>query len=377
MMVDRLLSRAPFWRAVVLLAVLLRVAFIVAPFDVLHPVDAHDLGRRLLDGQMPYRDFGLEYPPGALLGFLLPGLAPSSIAPQVVALQALAMDGLIMLLMRSSQERFRRYVLLSTILFPLMSGGFDAIAMACIAWSTTLIGRDDRRGWWVASLGAAVKIFPGVAWGWARRWGRTGTVALGVAVAVLLVPLALGEGRDVYVRYHLDRGVQQESLAASATYLVGRVTGEPIEISYRFRAQEVVGAETLGTVLLVVFGLAACALAVRCRRRSDPLDPWLSSLAVLAVVLCGSKVLSPQFMLLAAPAAAQLGGRIYDAYLAIAVLSILAFTDDGKADTFMTVVALRNLVFLAVAVGASWMVLRPPAATGSRDPAVSADLQAT
>jgi hypothetical protein len=376
-MVDRLLSRSALWRVVVVFAVLLRVAFIVAPFDVLYPVDAHELGRRLLDGQMPYRDFGLEYPPGALLGFLLPGFAPSSIAPQVVALQALAMDGLILLVMRSSQARFRRYVLLSTILFPLMSGGFDAVAMACIAWSTALIGRDDRRGSWVASLGAAVKIFPGVAWGWARRWGRAGTVALGVTVAVLLAPLALGEGRDVYVRYHLDRGVQQESLAASLAFLAGHVTGDPVEISYRFRAQEVVGAEALGAVMLVVFGLVACALAIRCRRSPQRLDPWLSSLAVLAVVLCGSKVLSPQFMLLAAPAAAHLGGRIYEAYLAIAVLSILAFTDEAKGDTFMTVVALRNVLFFALAMGASWMVLRAPTAAGARDPGVVADLGPT
>ena len=64
-----------------------------------------------------------------------------------------------------------------------------------------------------------MKIFPGIAWGWMPRWGRTGVAALAVTVGVLLAPMALGEGRDVYLSYHAERGVQQETVAASATHL--------------------------------------------------------------------------------------------------------------------------------------------------------------
>lgn len=361
---DRLLLRPATWCVVVFLAVAVRLAFVLAPFDVLSPVDAHELGRRLFDGQLPYRDFALEYPPGALLAFVLPGLAPAAIAAQVLALQALLLDGSVLLLMRDDPGRFRRYVVLSTVQFPLLSGGFDALAMACIAWSTALLARDDRRGWWLAGIGAAIKLFPGVAWGWARRWGHKGSLVLAGTLVVLAAPMLLGSGRDVYVGYHVQRGVQQESIAASLTYIARRVTGHPIEVAYRFRAQELVGAEAVGVALLVVFAGLAVVLAARSRFAVPSPDPWLAAFALLMVVLCASKVLSPQFITLAAPLAAHLGGRWASTYLAMLALTIVAFLDDTKTGMFMSIVAARNVLFVGLAVAAAWRALRPRA---SRD----------
>lgn len=344
-----------------LLAVVIRVMFVLGPFDVLDPVSAHELGRRLLEGELPYRDFGLEYPPGALLAFVLPGLAPAAVAKQVLALQAIACEALVWRVLDDAARR--RYLLVGTLLFPLLSGGFDAVSMAAIAASTALLARGDRRGWWLAGFGAAVKIFPGIAWGWMARWGRTGVVVLAVTLGVLVAPVALGEGRDVYVSYHLERGVQQESLAASGTYLAKRLAGEDIEVEYRFRAQEVVGAEGLGRALLVGFGALAAALAalVRWRGPTRAPDPWLVAFALLTVVLCGSKVLSPQFMLLAMPLAVALGGAWAVAYVGIALLSMAAFLDETKGEWFMNVVAVRNALFLGLALTAAYQVIvRPP-----------------
>ncbi len=357
--IDRALQRPATWQVVVVLAVLVRVGFVIAPFDVLFPVDAHDLGRRLFEGHLPYRDFALEYPPGALLAFVLPGLAPTSVAAQVLALQALVLDGSVLLLMRIDQQRFRRYVVLSTVQFPLLSGGFDALAMACIVWSTAMLAEDDSRGWWIAGLGATVKLFPGVAWGWARRWGRQGTLVLAGTLAVLVAPLLLGSGRNVYIGYHVERGVQQESIAASFVYVARRLMGHPVEVAYRFRAQELVGAEAVGVVLLVVFGALAVALAMRSRFALPRPDPWFAAFALLMVVLCASKVLSPQFITLAAPLAAYLGGKWASTYLVMLALTIVAFLDESKTGVFMTVVAARNVLFVGLAVAAAFQVLGP------------------
>ena len=212
----------------------------------------------------------------------------------------------------------------------------------------------------MAGLGAAIKLFPGVAWGWARRWGRRGRVVLAGTLAVLAAPLMLGSGRDVYIGYHVQRGVQQESIAASLTYLARRLTGHRVEIAYRFRAQELVGAETVGVALLVIFGVLAVSCAIRARRSVSPLDPWLLSFAMLMVVLCASKVLSPQFITLAAPLAAHLGGKWASTYLAMLALTIVAFLDDTKTGMFMNVVAIRNVLFVGLALAAAWKVMRPP-----------------
>ena len=244
---DRALARPPTWRAIVVLAIAIRTMFVIAPFDVLHPVDAHVLGQLVLHGDVPYRDFGLEYPPGSILAMLLPGLAPAWLAPSVLALQAVACEVIVWWALGDDASR-RRFLLLSTLAFPVLSGGFDAVSMAALAVSTGLLTKGDDRGWWVAAFGASVKVFPGIAWGWMPRWGRTGVAALAVTIAILLAPMAIGEGRDVYVNYHADRGVQQESIAASATHLHERVTGGEAEVAYRFRAQEIVGAERSGTI---------------------------------------------------------------------------------------------------------------------------------
>ena len=373
-LLDRVLQRPLTWRVVWMLAVALHVAYVLAPFDVLHPVDAHALGRAVLEGEVPYRDFALEYPPGAIFAFLLPGLAPSGIAPQVLALQAVVCEVLTWLVLRDEAPR-RRFVLFSLFLFPLLSGGFDAVAMLGVAASTALLGRNDDRGWWIAAAGAAVKIFPGIAWAWMTRWGRTGVVALLVTLVVLAAPLALGSGRDVYIGYHVERGVQQESLAASAHHLAARLTGDEVDIEYRFRAQEVVGAETTGTVALVVFGALAVVMAVRIRLRPVDLDPWLLALAFMLVVLCGSKVLSPQFIVLALPLAVGAGGAWAVAYLPIAMLSMAAFLDKTKGTQFMDVVLVRNVLFLGMAVAAAHRVLTAP--SSSRDDAVAAPARAS
>ncbi len=163
-----------------------------------------------------------------------------------------------------------------------------------------------------------------------------------------------------YIAYHVERGVQQESLAASASWLASQVTGDPFEVEYRFRAQEVVGAEALGTVAIGVFGSLAALLAVRVWRRGPTSRPWLSAFALLLVILCASKVLSPQFIVLAVPLAAALGGMWCSAYLVIGVLSMVAFLDETKGDWFMAVVTVRNLIFLAVALSAALHAWRAP-----------------
>ena len=362
---DRALARPPTWRAIVVLAIAIRTMFVIAPFDVLHPVDAHVLGQLVLHGDVPYRDFGLEYPPGSILAMLLPGLAPAWLAPSVLALQAVACEVIVWWALGDDASR-RRFLLLSTLAFPVLSGGFDAVSMAALAVSTGLLTKGDDRGWWVAAFGATVKVFPGIAWGWMPRWGRTGVAALAVTIAVLLAPMAIGEGRDVYVNYHADRGVQQESIAGSATHLRERVTGGEAEVAYRFRAQEIVGAERWGTISLVVFGAIAVAIAVRVRVRPVATDPWVVALALLLVVLCGSKVLSPQFVVMAVPLAARAGPRWSLAYLPIVALTIGAFINDSKGTSFMDVVLLRNLLLVAFALVAAAVVLWAPAADEPR-----------
>jgi hypothetical protein len=358
---DRWLAKPDIFRAIVLLSIVLRVAFVVAPFDVLAPIDAWDLGRSLWRGDVPYRDFPLEYPPGALVAFLLPGAVPHGIAPQVLALQAFAVEGTLWWLLRDDRPALRRYLLVSLFTAPLLSGGFDAFPVAAVAWSTALLSRRDARGWAVAAFGAATKLFPGVAWGWCRRRPIAGAAALVVAVGVLLSPLAIADREDTPIGYHVDRGVQNESVPASATFLVNRVRGEENEYEYRLesKSNELLGAEGAATTALVLFGAAAVVVATVSMRHQRDDEAHLRALTLLLLVLCASKVLSPQFVVLLTPLAAVVGGGLFLAYLPAAVLTLAAFlVDERRSDAFVAVATVRNALLVGMAVAGALAVVR-------------------
>ena len=359
--VDAWLAKPDIFRAVVLVSVVLRVAFVVAPFDVLAPIDSWELGRALWRGDVPYRDFPLEYPPGALVAFLLPGAVPHGVANHALALQAFAIEGTMWWLLRDDQPALRRYLLVSLFTAPLLSGGFDAFAVAAVAWSTALLARGDARGWGAAAFGAAVKLFPGVAWGWCRRRPALGVVALVAAVGVLLAPLAIADREDTPIGYHVDRGVQNESVPASSTFLFNRLRGEGnrYEYSAESKSNELIGAEGAGTAALVLFGVAAAAVAVASMRHQRDDQAHLRALTLLLLVLCASKVLSPQFVVLLSPLVAVVGGGLFLAYVPVAVLTLGAFlVDERRSDAFVAVATVRNALLVGMAVVAALAVLR-------------------
>ncbi len=345
-------------RAVVVCWALVHILFVLSPYDVLHPVDPWVIGRHLWAGDVPYRDVAIEYPPGALLAFLLPGAGPHGWASSVLALQAVALEGSVLWLFRRRGDVVVRFLVLMIVLFPLLSGGFDALAMASVAWSTALLAEGRALGWWVAAAGTMVKLVPGVAWGWATGNRRSQVISLALTVAVLLSPLAVAPASSSWVGYQRDRGVQQESVAASLAWVGNGLRGVPSEFVNRFRSVELVGAGPLAIVTTVVFGALVVAVAWRARRGAGMRMPWLAAYTLVLLVLCASKVLSPQFFVFGAPLAAWLGGRWFAAHLALSVLTMGAFLGPDDLGVFMSLMVVRNCLLVATALLGCWAVLQ-------------------
>jgi hypothetical protein len=334
-------------RALLVTLVVIHVLAVLAPADVLAPVDPWEIGRKVWRGAIPYRDFGFEYPPGAILAFLLPGAVPKDLATTVLALQAVAAEVAVVLLLRRFDGALWRWVPFSILLFPFLAGGFDALPMAAIAWSTALLAAGAGSGWWVAATGAAVKLVPGGSWVWGRHALWHAVVALVVVVPVLLAPSLLARHPDdAYLGYTLHRGVQVESVAATTTWLGHRLSGQDSTFEYRFKAFEIEGAGKVaaGWALLGLAGLGVVALGAR---RADA-DPWLASFTTILLLMISSKVLSPQFVAWPAPLAVVLGGRWFGAWLLVVGLTLVAYLGEGPT-WILTFALIRNLVLLAVA----------------------------
>lgn len=343
-------------RALLATVVAVHVLAVVAPADVLAPVDPWQIGRWIWEGRVPYRDFAFEYPPGAILAFLLPGAVPHDLAPSVLALEAIAAEVAVVLLLRRFDGAVWRWLPFSILLFPFLAGGFDGLPMAAIAWSTALLAAGAGAGWWVAGAGAAVKLVPGGAWVWGRRALWQAGAALAVTVPVLLVPSLLARHPDdAYLGYSLHRGVQVESVAATTSWVGHQLTGQESTFRYRFKAFEIDGAGKVAAAwtLLGLAGLATVAWGVR---RAGA-DPWLASFTTILLLMISSKVLSPQFVAWPAPLAAVLGGRWFYAWLVVVALTLLAYAGEGPT-WILTFALLRNLSLLVVAGAALWHLIR-------------------
>ena len=339
-------------RGLLVAVVVEHVLLVIWPLNVLAPLDPWVIGRHLLHGRLPYRDFAFEYPPLAPLAFVLPGLVPHGVALSLLALQEVAAEAAVAwFVLRPRGDALLRYAALSLLVFPFLSGGFDALPMGLIALSTAWIAAGRGRGWWAAGIGALVKVVPGVAWVWGGKRWLAAVAALVVTVVVGLAPLIVAhDATSSYVGYALKRGVQVESVAASTTWVAHAATGTDNRYAYRFKSWQIAGggAEALAWELAAATGMGL--LFVGARRRQ--MDPWLAALAAVGVFLCGSKVLSPQFVAWGAPLAAVVGGGWFVAYTAVAALTFLAYALPSGPGAILTFAVLRNLVLVGLTVAA-------------------------
>jgi hypothetical protein len=348
--------------------VAMHVVAVARPVDVLFPVDAWSIGSMVLHGHMPYRDFQFEYPPLSTLAFLLPGLVPRAAARTVLAVQAVGLEVVALAFIRGRPGAVRRYGAMSLLLFPFLAGGFDAFPMAALAAGTALLAAGNPSGWGVVAAGAMMKLSPGLAWVWCRRRLAAAGAALVVTLAVLLAPLALARHtNDDWLTYNIHRGVQVESVAATTTWLARQAIGHPSTLQYRFKAFEIDKASTASAGCVVVGALGMLWIAVRAPGR----DPWVLALLAVDLFLVSSKVLSPQYLAWTAPLVAVVGGRAFLLHLAMAGLTVFAYTVVSGPHAILAVTAIRNALLVGTVAWGLWQLRAPAAAAEPEEGALS------
>ena len=381
-------------------------------------------GDQMADGEVPYRDFRVEYPPGSLPVFLLPSLAAADgepvyepelndaargyargFAALMTALLAatVALTAMSLAALRASVGHAA--VALALVgATPLLLGElaltrFDALPVAlsaaCVA--ALLHGR-SRLAALALGLAVAAKLYPLLLLPLAaiyvhRRLGRREAalfagITAAVFAAVVLPFVALAPAEAWFsIRAQLTRGVQVESLSGNlvvalsvaadhvglGTLGVGVDEGGTGEV----RSADVTGA--LGQVAGALGGLAVVvivlALWVAAWRRPDASGARLvrDCAAVVAAQLALGRVLSPQFVLWLVPLVPLVAGRrgrVATALLALALVATQLWFPDlyrdyvnerGAAET--TYLLGRNALLLAVLV-----VLAAPAVRPFRSP---------
>jgi Glycosyltransferase family 87 len=299
-------------------------------------------GNAIADGKVPYRDFALEYPPGALPMFALPGLAEPGRDQEVSSTFRRAFETLMWLCgaaallgMAVVLRSVRRSTvgvwaaLLFAALAPLAVGSvilsrFDlwpaAIVVAALA---ALVSGRLRLGHLLLGLGVAVKLYPGVlvplavAFAWRRAGRREALICLGLLAglaALVFLPFVVLSPGGVWQSFsvQLSRPLQVESLGSALLLAAHHVFGLGVTGDTSHGSQNLAGggadAVAIGSTVVQVAALVGIWAAFA-RGPANSESFVRASAAALVVFVALGKVLSPQFLIWLIPVVPLVRGR--------------------------------------------------------------------
>jgi Glycosyltransferase family 87 len=296
-------------------------------------------GDAMRRGEVPYRDFELEYPPAALPAFVAPELTtkPGDYDSYTRAFERwLAGLGVFVILLvavaLAAAGETPSAIAAATgfvVLTPPLLGSvyltrFDlwpaALSVGAIA---ALVGGLDLVAAVVLALAVGAKIYPavlvplGLAWVWRRRGRRRAviwSVLLIGTLAAIFLPFAIISpgGVEHSLRTQLERPLQIESLGSSLLLWAHHVFGLGLTVHSDHGSQNIAGslADGVGvasSVLQVVAVVTVWVLFARGPARADRL--FCASAAAVAALIAFSKVFSPQFAIWLVPLVPLVRGR--------------------------------------------------------------------
>lgn len=353
----------------------------------------YETSAKLLGGQLPYRDFSLEYPPLAIAAFLLPwlpalGRAPgyseyaglflawSALLSMLIAL-ALAQVAALARPDRSPMRALAAYALLAILGAPLITWRYDLFPalLTLLALLCVLRERPALAGACLG-LGVAAKLYPAApalicaAYYLANRSYRSLLkLAAGGFVAILaaLLPFLLIDpgGWLSFLRYHQMRGLQLESLPAGVILLAQLLGRTRVELVYLYGALQLVSplADLAALWQPLAFSLAIGAVfagfLARFRRERavqgvvNAESLVAGFVAALLAFIVTNKVFSAQYIVWLLPFAPLLRPRKIAVLAAICALTIAIFPFD-YADLLamqagaIVLLNLRNALTLAL-----------------------------
>ena len=325
-------------------------------------------GDNLRHGQLPYRDFFDEYPPGALPMFVVPDVLPgASFTFWSKSLQWLCAAGCIALAAAALRGRVRwRAALIG--LTPLLLGrvtftrfDFWPALLTAAAVAAVVLGR-SRIALALLALAVAAKEYPAVLLplfllyvdrSAGRRETKIVTAVFAVVLAAVVLPFAaLGPGG---VAYSLDvqfrRPLQVESLGASLLLALHRLGAYTPHVVSTYGSQNLSGSIAVGLAVLTTLIELTALVAVwvffaRGRRDAGALLTACGA-AVLAFVVFG-KVLSPQYMIWLVPLVPLVAGRAWRPAAGL-LAGALVLTQIWSQSRYHEVVAGQSIVWIVLA----------------------------
>jgi hypothetical protein len=355
---------------------------------------------QLANHAVPYRDFRIEYPPGALPVFLAPVYLRKIFGYysdyyfwfriELLVIGLLVLVAMAYALAQLGASRRRAYAALClagfgpALLGPIALARFDYWpALLAVAAVAALVARRPVLACGFAAGGAAVKVYPAVLIPlalielWRRRGARGVAEGAALAVAVagaIALPflIAAPHGIAWALRRQLDRPLQVESLPAAFFTVAHLIAGVNLHVVKSAGSDNLVGsgphlASTLSGVVTAAAVLAVYVVYARSGRTRE--DIAVASVAAVTAYVAFSKVFSPQYLVWLIPLVPLVGGRrgIRAGVLLIVIAGMTQIWEPWRyGDYYRTfapwliwLVAVRDLLVVALLAVLLWPVRSP------------------
>ncbi|HSW58739.1 MAG TPA: glycosyltransferase family 87 protein [Dehalococcoidales bacterium] len=346
-----------------------------------------DFATSIIQGQMPYRDFALEYPPFSLLFFILPRLLTDQWIIFSVLYQMetwiFALLGLWYVykiarrLGKSPWQLMAPYTAGILVIGPIIGQQYDIFpaVMTLISVYYFWTGKHKTAWIWLA-LGVMTKLYPAVLAPvyliiyLKNRQIRpliSGVAAFGIVCLSILLPFLIAGPQYLMslVDYHSLRNIQLESLYSSILLVCYKTGLLQVSLSYEFGSWNLAGslANILTSLSVYVQGASLLLVYFFIWRQVKPGKSQFTRcglyfILVLAVLLFTSKVFSPQYiiwLLPALPLVFSQGRRvIWTIFGLIGILTYLIFPVNYlkllELETVPVILLfLRNILLVAMA----------------------------
>jgi uncharacterized membrane protein len=336
----------------------------------------------IFDGRAPYRDFFMEYPPGALAVFLPPAAfgtehynAGFKLLMALCGAATLVVVALLLVRLRASPVRLWAALLLLALspiaLGPISLNTYDAWpALLTVAALAALLAGSSALAFALLGLAFAAKVYPLVlvppalvfVWRTAGRdaAARAGAVFVGVAAAVIVPFLVLApDGLVDSFRAQAGRALQVESLGGAVLAAADHLGIYSATVVHR--TGHAISYDLAGT-LPVALGYASSVLQVLAvalvawlyaRGRDEPARLVVAFAAAVAGFLAFTRFFSPQYLVWLVPFAVLLGPvewALTAAALLLAQVWFFHYSDVFALGGYGWPVLLRDLVVLALFV---------------------------
>jgi hypothetical protein len=356
--------------------------------------------RAIKDGELPYRDQAIEYPPLSVPVLIAPAYLDDSTQGfidgfmwemlafdlAITALVALALPGDPRRVLSALGVYTIGLVTLSGVVLesslidygPLALDRFDLVPALFVLAAVLARDRGRSAAWsGLLSIGVAIKAFPLLLYpALLRRERNLRRVLVAGAIPLLLCAAAvivMGDEFGSAISYHTERTLQVESLGASAFEVAHLLGASGIATGVGHGGFEIsASGATAARWVSVMLGVAGYLWIVWAGWRSRATNFELVC-ALLAVLVVFAPVLSPQFLLWLLPVSAcAYGLRKENVVLLLAILFTqieLQHYDgvDALTGSFVWPLAVRNvllLVYLALVAG---RILRTEGAGGREE----------